>query len=72
MPYLPAMICSLWTICMYPLLLQIDEQIEQLFASKKRVTDVAKANMPQVAAGKSTLHTSVIYRSYEGPIISIT
>ena len=31
---------------------QIDEQIETLFASKKRVTDVAKSNMPQVAAGE--------------------
>ncbi|XP_067937972.1 probable ATP-dependent RNA helicase DDX46 [Watersipora subatra] len=32
----------------------IDEQIETLFASKKRVTDVAKANMPMVGAGVAT------------------
>lgn len=32
----------------------IDEQIETMFASKKRVTDVAKANMPIVAAGTQT------------------
>ena len=39
---------------------QIDEQIETLFASKKRVTDVAKSNMPQVAAGERLLLSNYI------------
>ena len=38
-------------MCLCSLYVQIDEQIETLFASKKRVTDVAKANMPIVGAG---------------------